>query len=247
MLSALVVALVLLSLRLTVKMDPQTGHIIANCTDWRLVAVAPATALFEYVLTQTSNTTTRGGGNHGVAAAGITLPSCIDVLKGCWPVRSSEAKCHACEGTQQHRLQAAGCTEHDISSYCGNGGQPRQQSVMISNGWNTALEHQALNVIFFAETGGVFDPRTVVDGSMPPLVPTLMGGHLTTPLALSDITAQGQITEAAEYARFIMKSVLLHLRHGLLFGVAPLLLAPSVVIAMILQLHFLQPSQLHVT
>ena len=216
-------------LRLTVKMDPQTGHISANCTDWRLAAVAPATALFDYVLSHTSNTSTPTPREYGhTAAAGpaaAILSSCLEVLKGCWPVQSLEAQCHnICKGKQQYKLRAAGCTERDIAKYCGGngGGQHQQESaVMVSNGWNTAFEHQSMNVIFFAETGGVFDPRSVPDGTMPPAVPALMGGHLTTPLALSDITAQGQITEAAEYARFIMKSVLLHLRHGLLFGAAP--------------------------
>jgi hypothetical protein len=138
-------------------MNPYTGHIIANCTDWRLAAVAPVTALFQLVLGNSSSN----------------------------------------KPTQQ---------------------STRMRNVMVSNGWNSAFEHQSMNVLRFAETGGVFDPQLVQDAHMPPLVPALMGGHLTTPLALSDITAQGKITEPAEYARFIMKSVLLHLRHGLLFG-----------------------------
>ena len=133
-------------------MDPHSGHILANCTDWRLAAVGPVTDLFKLVLSHRSNST---------------------------------------------------------------------QSVIVSNGWNSAFEHQAMKALRFAETGGLFDPTTIPDGTMPPLVPELMGGHLTTPLALSDITVQGKITEPAAYARFIMKSVLLHLRHGLLFGAIP--------------------------
>ena len=54
------------------------------------------------------------------------LASCLAVLEGCWPVKINQARCRACEGAQQHKLQAAGCTELDIAKYCttGSGGQP---------------------------------------------------------------------------------------------------------------------------
>jgi hypothetical protein len=127
----------------SVQMD-DSGHIKANCTDWRLASVPAVTALFSSVV--------------------------------------------------------------------------RRNKTMVANGWCTAFEHQSMPVLRFAETGGVFDPRTVPDGQMPPAVPVLMGGHLTTPLALADITVQSTIHDPDRFARFIMKSVMLHLRHGLLFA-----------------------------
>jgi hypothetical protein len=45
--------------------------------------------------------------------------SCRAVLEGCWPVQTSPTKCAICEGTQPRKLRAAGCTELDISHYCG--------------------------------------------------------------------------------------------------------------------------------
>ena len=127
----------------TVVMDAH-GHIAANCSDWKLEAVQPITALFELVL--------------------------------------------------------------------------RKNQTMVANGWNVAKEHQGMPVLRFAETGGMLDPRTARDGVMPPVVPALMGGHLSTPLALSNIAVQGKITDADDYARFVMKDAMLHLRHGLMLA-----------------------------
>lgn len=44
--------------------------------------------------------------------------SCSTALAECWPVHADRAQCVACEGQQQQRLIAAGCTEHDIKQYC---------------------------------------------------------------------------------------------------------------------------------
>jgi len=43
---------------------------------------------------------------------------CSHALAGCWPVKDVKAKCHICEGMQQQRLHAAGCTQEDIETYC---------------------------------------------------------------------------------------------------------------------------------
>ena len=44
---------------------------------------------------------------------------CEKALDGCWPVRSAQPNCRACEAAQQHILYAAGCTEQDIMQFCG--------------------------------------------------------------------------------------------------------------------------------
>jgi hypothetical protein len=89
---------------------------------------------------------------------------------------------------------------------------------MIANGHHWTEEMQPYRVIRFLETGGEYDPLSFPDGQKPPLLPRLCRGHLDSPLALANEQLPRYGPKAVEnYARFVMKSVITHLRHGLLY------------------------------
>lgn len=71
------------------------------------------------------------------------LASCLTVLEGCWPVNTKPTKCHVCEGTQQRKLQKAGCTELDIATYCtnSNGGRCSNVRDLYEQMYPLAAEH----------------------------------------------------------------------------------------------------------
>ena len=98
---------------------------------WLLLAAArPMAALFEgqgyspgpawdAVVAQQQQQPTLVPDEHPPAVADEPSPSCASALAGCWPVRNETTQCKVCEGHQQHRLAVAGCSEADISRYCG--------------------------------------------------------------------------------------------------------------------------------
>ena len=89
---------------------------------------------------------------------------------------------------------------------------------MIGNGHHYSEQTQAIPMPRFQETGGAYDPLAIGKGQKPPFVPVLhQYCHLGAPVALANpVEAYGE-NATRNYAEFVMKSVITHLRHGVLF------------------------------
>jgi len=92
-----------------------------------------------------------------------------------------------------------------------------RKGTMVANGHHYTEEMQPYPIPRFLETGGEYDPLAVPDGEKPPLLPLMCKGHLDAPIALANPPETYGERAIRNYARFVMKSVITHLRHGLLY------------------------------
>ena len=87
----------------------------------------------------------------------------------------------------------------------------------VANGHHYTEEMQSYRIPSFLETGGEYDPLAIPDGTKPPLLPGMCMGHLDSPIGLANFPGSYGEQAAQNYAKFVMKSVITHLRHGLLY------------------------------
>lgn len=85
--------------------------------------------------------------------------------------------------------------------------------LVVANTYPTAREEQALPVQRFSETWGVIDPLATPEGKEPPPVIRCFRGLLASPLGLG-VTDAGP---AENVARRLMKTLLVYLRHGMVY------------------------------
>ena len=89
---------------------------------------------------------------------------------------------------------------------------------MVVNGHHYTREVQRFPICRFQEMGGAYDPLALGDGERPPFVPSLPKYcHLDAPVALGNRIEQYGEEAKSQYAKFVMKSVITHLRHGVLY------------------------------
>ena len=87
----------------------------------------------------------------------------------------------------------------------------------VANGHHYTEEMQSYRIPRFLETGSEYDPLAIPDGTKPPLLARMCKGHLDAPVALANFPGSCGEKAVQNYARFVMKCVITHLRHGLLF------------------------------
>ena len=89
--------------------------------------------------------------------------------------------------------------------------------VFVANGHHYSREMQSYRIPRFLETGGEYDPLGFPDGREPPLLPLFGRGQLDAPIALGQHPPNMNKRGLDNYAKCIMKGVMTHLRHGLLY------------------------------
>ena len=92
-----------------------------------------------------------------------------------------------------------------------------REKTLVANGYAYTQEMQSLPVMRFMETGGLYDPLTITTGQKPPLIADFYNGHLGIPTALANIPSLYGAGAINNYAEFVMKDLITHLRHGLLY------------------------------
>jgi len=88
---------------------------------------------------------------------------------------------------------------------------------LVANGHHYTEELQRYAIARILETGGAYDPLEIGEGEKPPFVGGMCKGHLDSPVALGIHPPNLGDKGTANYARAVMKSVITHLRHGLLY------------------------------
>ena len=89
---------------------------------------------------------------------------------------------------------------------------------MVCNGHHYTEQMQSYPIPRFLETGGLYDPLALGRGEKPPLIPAMhLYGHLDAPVALAQHPGNHGEHALRNYAKFVMKCVITHLRHGLLY------------------------------
>ena len=87
---------------------------------------------------------------------------------------------------------------------------------VAANGFGFTPELTRLDTLRFMETGWLFNPLDVLSDGRPQRIDSFATGHIGSPVALGNVPDfYGAENQAAE---FIMRDVIAHLAHGLLYG-----------------------------
>lgn len=89
--------------------------------------------------------------------------------------------------------------------------------IMVANTHSAVKELQAKPIYRFLEGGRGYNPLSFKEGKMPKYYPFLAKAHMGSPISLGERHWFWGDKTKENYAKFVFKSIILYLRHGLLY------------------------------